>query len=308
MFNWLMDYSLMMRALIVSSIIIGFLVFILIFIYFFKPSIKRKNFLYFYAFSAGFLIIVSILGLYNSIGPEARKSIYIYDMNPQSDNFMEIMNNNGYIWKTALIIISVIASSMAIIFLVKYLANKSMSNKNQEKTSEKRRKIIGIIFMLTHRIPASILIGSFLINPVGEDTALFAILLHLIPEALVVFYRQIDAGLSKRKAFVYSIFAKLFFLPAIFIFTLIGNSISDIWWFKIALYAFGGTFLLYAAINELTVDFLEGFKHRISEINDDIKITAEQKKSNLIKLSTSATLVFAVGIAFAASVMSFHYH
>ncbi|MCC3161010.1 MAG: hypothetical protein K4H23_04850 [Mollicutes bacterium PWAP] len=365
MFDWLLHFTIEQRALIIGAIIFGFLIIVLLIAYFAKPKIKRKNFVYFYAFSCGFLLMVALLGLLSSVKNNLHFSpsaLTVSSKKLHNGTFVtEIDNKVGYIITVILFVSLTSATCIFIARLVnkisnfnfyykdkryvnlinqdyenvikialdhnvkidKYKNKKSLAKAtylliNKQKNSHeflvkqnKRKKINGIVLMLTHRIPASILIGAFLLSPVAEESALLSILAHLIPEILIVFYRQIEAGIKKRKALLSSILIKLLFIPMILVGSIVASKIKtlSLWWFKPLIYILGGTLLLYAAVNEFGTDFMYSMNHQTSDIHydkDNKKILSLKKEKEKVILFT--VIFFGLGIALSSGILSFHFH
>lgn len=315
MFDWLMNYSSILRATIIGAIIVAMIIFITTIIYFVKPKIKRENFKYFYAFSAGFIVIVGSLGLFGSARSALRNHFQIANHPAESDF------TTTEIFIVASFIILILSLAGLIIWTIKRIFitdEHDSSDAIKTKKDFKRRKIVGIVMVLLHRVPASFVIGAFADNPVGESAALFAIILHIIPELMIVFYRQIEMGVPKRKAYINSILIKVVFLPLIIIGNLLTTWTTEQWWFLPALYLMGGTFLIYASFIELTPEFspqlsighthehLEDLSAQLDHGHIEQKDVLSIKQKRKVTVLLSFSLM--VGVALAAAIMFFHFH
>lgn len=306
MFDWLMDYSSILRATILASIIIGLIIVITLGLYLFKPKIKKENFKYFYAFSAGFVMIVGALGLF----PAARHGL--------TEHFGKEHIENGEVHmelgtKEIFIVIGFVLGIIALCGLMIYITKTAFITNAKDKDKEyKRRKTMGIVMVLLHRLPASFVIGA-LANEVNEEpAALFAIILHIIPDLLIVFYRQIEMGVSKNKALINSILVKLVFLPFILLGNVLAQWAEETWWFMPMLSIMGGTFLVYASFAELTPEFAEllNIEHTHEHLEDIVsdghtQHTITLKKRKEISLITVSLFI---GIASAVAIMFIHSH
>lgn len=315
MFDWLMNYSSIIRATIIGLIIVAMIILITSFIYFVKPKIKRENFKYFYAFSAGFIVIVGSLGLFGS-ARNALKNHFQVTNHPSESDF-----TTTEIFLVAAYVLLVLSFAGLIIWTIKKMFisdDHGLSSKSKSEKDFKKKKVVGIVMVLLHRVPASFVIGAFADDPVGESAALFAIILHIIPELMIVFYRQIEMGVPKGKAYINSILIKIVFLPLIIIGNLLTTWTTEQWWFLPALYLMGGAFLIYASFIELTPEFSPelsiGHTHEHLEdlsiqldhghINHKDVTTIKQKR----KVSVMLSLSLMIGVSFAAAIMFFHFH
>jgi zinc transporter ZupT len=106
--------------------------------------------------------------------------------------------------------------------LAKFLIGKKISkNSNQQESAlelnhdhshliynlndvNPKSKILGLMLLMSHRIPGGLIIG-FLISNIqhnGEVSAvdivfLVTFILHIIPEELILYYRQMEMGVKK---------------------------------------------------------------------------------------------------------------
>ena len=308
MWNFLLKYNDITRASIIASIIVAMIVIVLIIVYF-LPDMKKRHFKYFYAFTAGFIVIVGFLGLYASIKTYLSEAPMFdkYDMeyfggiptkSEDLDIFGQVINKRLFtIFSLAFTTITSLLA-IGIVVIIKHFMHRKMHNNVDGD------KISSIVLVLLHRVPASFIIGAFASDPVTEESALFAIILHIIPEVLLVYYRQIDAGVTKKKAFLYSLLVKLVFFPLILIGSALNTVMTSLWWFKPLLFAMGGTFMVYAGVHEFALEFVR----EVKQDGELLKVSSGESATNIKKRIFLTTLCLVIGVSLAAGIMSFHYH
>ncbi|WP_029513396.1 ZIP family metal transporter [Mycoplasmopsis primatum] len=155
-------------------------------------------------------------------------------------------------------------------------------------------KIVAILLLLLHRIPEGFLIG-FIISGIenkGITSTSFAFLisliLHLIPEQIIFYYRQREMGWSRAKALTISTLCLLLFLPAMIIGAYSGHHIYGIWQLRAVVQSFIGGVFIFLSI----LEFLPEFYH------------AHHDK----KLFLWTMILFFLGIVICAFILSFHKH
>ena len=259
--------NLIYIILIVSSIVIiipwiyGLLLPII------KPTISKKATMYLYAFSSGFFIILAIFGFY----AEAKEELTIH---------LEHEHFNQYaIWG---INIAVIGGGAFLILglsiLVKFLIAKKISNKEESALESNhdhsnliynlndvnpKSKILALILLLSHRIPGGLIIGFLIsniqhngsVNPI-DIMFLVTFILHIIPEELILYYRQMQMGVNKWRAAFNSFLGTLLLVPFIFIGAYSANYLNDnvilISFLKVCV----GSLILFSALVEFIPEFL----------------------------------------------------
>ncbi|MEE3928508.1 ZIP family metal transporter [Mycoplasmopsis ciconiae] len=155
-------------------------------------------------------------------------------------------------------------------------------------------KVIALVLLLTHRIPEGFILG-YLINQYinNENSSLtiafmISLVLHLIPEEILFYYRLRDAGYSKSKSILISVSALCLFLPFMLMGAYFADAISNLdWLFAFLLAAIGGIFLFTSL-----VEFFPEFYH-----------THFDKKTWL-----KVIIILLCGVLFAIFILSFHSH
>ncbi len=260
-----------------------------------KPTISKKANRYLYAFSSGFFLIMSTVLF---IG---ESKIHL------EEHFISEMNNEvvGKVI-TAAVITSVVLGGLLLCLGIKFFfANKKGKTDIHTHNHDEmifnvsdynpKSKAFAIFFLLTHRIPDGIIIG-LLCSQIARESInvvnivfLCSFVIHVIPEELIIYYRQIDMGISKKRATANSLIAVGLVIPLIVIGAIIG-------WFslenEIAIHVvqlIAAAFLLFISIIEFFPEFLH-----------DLRISG---KSWYITM-----LIFIIGIAAALFILCFHDH
>ncbi|QSF13843.1 ZIP family metal transporter [Mycoplasma sp. Mirounga ES2805-ORL] len=164
----------------------------------------------------------------------------------------------------------------------------------QHQVNDPKLKVVALLLILAHRIPAGILIG-YNLNQLfyGEGSSLsiaflISFILHLIPEEIIYYYRQREMGISRWKAMLISIGIILLFIPLMLIGIYFGHVITSIWQVRSFISAVVAGIFLFTSI----VEFLPEFFH------------SHHDK----KLFRWVMLMFFIGIVLCALVLSFHEH
>ncbi|VEU70399.1 ZIP family metal transporter [Mycoplasmopsis glycophila] len=178
------------------------------------------------------------------------------------------------------------------------LAEEALSQKISGKL-----KIIALALLLTHRIPEGFLIGYNLSLPIdylanGGNGAIptnnltlayfVSLILHMIPEELVFYYRLRDAGYGRWTSLLISTIMDFLFFPFMLIGIYTGSAVATNGYAQGAFMAIIGGIFLFTSL----VEFFPEFYH--VEMN---------KKRWFITLIS----LFA-GVLFAVFILSFHAH
>ncbi|QZE12511.1 ZIP family metal transporter [Mycoplasma sp. Ms02] len=164
-----------------------------------------------------------------------------------------------------------------------------------ESKVESKLKVVALLLLLTHRIPEGLILGYnlnlFLENKeTNLSTAFFvSLVLHLIPEEIVFYYRLREAGYKPWKSLLLSTGALLLFFPFMMIGIYSGNYIEGLWYIKASVYSFIGGIFLFTSL----VEFFPEFYH-----------THFNHKRNWFFI----LLCLFAGIIFSIFIMSFHLH
>ena len=284
--DWLKDFNIYIQGLILSAIIAGALIVTVSILYLFKIKVPKERMKYIYAFSSGFLIVTAIVGQWVTARHNLQTHWEQYN-NPTNapgdfDPSIGQTTISIIILVSGIIIGSLMAYGMKRISLHSrnhdedhHKGHKhhkedhpiSLSSKeevmHEVKVHKEKTPIIWMI--LTHRIPAGLIIGILLVNfnfADGEYTlaALLAFLLHMIPDMVIIYYARIEAGYSRLNSFIFSIIAKLIIIPFIFIGIAISNytsmSSNETFWIIPFLLSIAGIVMVWGAVFELAPSFI----------------------------------------------------
>ncbi|MGL5733160.1 MAG: hypothetical protein ACRCXE_03755, partial [Metamycoplasmataceae bacterium] len=229
--------------------------------------ISKKATMYLYAFSAGFFIILAIFGFFAEVKEEL--TVHFEELHYAQWDIWAI--NVGIIGGGSFVI-------LGLSLLVKYLIGKKIS-KNDDKALvsdhdhssliynmtdvNPRSKILALILLLSHRIPGGLIIGFLIANIQRTDEVsiisivfLVTFILHIIPEELVLYYRQMEMGITKWRAAFNSFLGTFLLVPFIFIGAYSSEALIDNVVFISFLKVCVGSLILFSALIEFFPEFL----------------------------------------------------
>lgn len=212
------------------------------------------------AFASGFFLIIGILGFVN-------------------DSREELVEIHAEQWSIFLVMFGGITISLLTALLLKFLIVKlSTKNKdvhyhdihshdhliyNASDIRPDKTKLFAVLLVLAHRIPGGLILG-FLVNQVAREgfdansiIFLVTFMIHIIPEELIIYYRQIDSGINKWKATFNSFLATLLLVPFILVGVYGTGAIDNAYFFAFVKACVGGFFIFVAL-----VEFIPEFFHR----------------------------------------------
>ena len=213
---------------VISAFVIGVPLIYGICLPIFKPRISPRAYKYLYAFSSGFFIMMStvlFIGESKTHLEEAFITIF-------SDNIVLAKTITG-IMIASLILVGLLFSLGLKYFFAKHFKGKAINSENETKHDHDelifnlndhnpKSKAFAIFFLLSHRIPDGLIIGTLAtqiaksgdINPVNI-IFLCSFLIHIIPEELIIYYRQIQMNIPVKKATINSLIAVCSIIPLI---------------------------------------------------------------------------------------------
>ena len=287
---------------VISAFVIGVPLIYGICLPIFKPRISPRAYKYLYAFSSGFFIMMStVLFIGESKTHLEEEFITIF-----SDNIVLAKTITG-IMIASLILVGLLFSLGLKYFFAKHFKGKAINSENETKHDHDelifnlndhnpKSKAFAIFFLLSHRIPDGLIIGTLAtqiaksgdINPVNI-VFLCSFLIHIIPEELIIYYRQIQMNIPVKKATINSLIAVCSIIPLI----VLGSVIT---WFSLnnefaihVVQLIAASFLLFISI----VEFIPEFIH-------DVKTNGKEWYIII--------LIWIIGIAIGIFVLSFHDH
>lgn len=281
---------------VISVFVVGMPLFLVFLLPIFKPTISQKANRLLYAFSSGFFLITATVLLIS----ESKTHL--------EENFQQIVSNDiGAKAITATVICAIVLGALVISLIFKFLFSKNKKGHSAHNHSHddeilmlssenKRTKGFAFFFLFSHKIPDGLIIGLLCAQiakspeiSVANIVFLCSFIIHILPEELITYYRQIDMGIKKSRAALNSFLADCIVIPLIIIGSIIG-------WFslenEIAIYIIqliAAAFLLFLSV----VEFLPEFLH-------DVKIGDKRWYITVF--------VFFLGVAVALFVICFHDH
>ncbi|MEA4115343.1 ZIP family metal transporter [Mycoplasma sp. 744] len=327
--DWDADKEILLAKfylVLISALIILGLPTIIIFILpiFKKNQLSKKTTVLLYAFSTGFFICLALFGF-------LREAIEI-----SSSKILEQTTWQIYGWNILLVGIGLIIG-LLIAFGLRELVRKISSSrliknnsqaqlfihshdlehdndvhthtihdyapdhhidlKNKSKKTTSAPKFLALLLLLTHRIPAGLLIGYSLTNFIDNSTKQFGALniafiisfiLHIIPEILIFYYRQLEMGIKKWRAAWITLASILIFIPLMLIGIYFGSFINSSPKIIALMQAIVAGIFLFTAIVEFVPEFYHSHHDK--------------------KIFKIVIFVFLLGIVLCAIILSFHTH
>lgn len=313
--DWLKEFNIYTQGLILSAIIVGVLTLTVTILYLFNIKIPKQRLKYVYAFSSGFLIITAIVGQWVTARHSLQEHWVSYNLNSGVAGDGDPTFSQSSI-SIVIIAFGAIAGTLLAYGMKKLSVHDHSHNETVHKNHNHSTKIINafereeeifheakvhkekapIVYMiLTHRVPAGLLLGILLVNfnNGGEYSfaALLVFVLHTIPDMIIIYYSRIEAGYSRKSSFIFSIFAKLILIPFIImgiaISTHIDTDAPATFWIIPFLLAVAGLTMVWGALFELAPSFI-----RLENSKETYKLI----------------FTFVIGLIVSMSIQLVHYH
>lgn len=216
----------------------------------------------------------------------------------------------------ALILCSTVLITLGVSLLAKYLSIKKIDGKdgihigdghehdhiifnNSDFNPESKK--LALFLMLSHRVPGGLILGLLASSiashhELNSENIIFLIsfAIHIVPEELIMYYRQIEMGVPRWKAVKNSIFATMILIPFLIIGAFIGyflneanvNTFENV--VMPIIQTIAASFLLFTAVIEFFPEFLH------------FKISGKEWYKTI--------LILIIGIVCALFILSFHSH
>ncbi len=264
MLTFLNHYPLWLESIIIGSILMGIVIIFGVLVPLFKPTIKKQSIIYLYSFSTGYFIVLALFGLLREA---------LHDLENGANTIGEIARSA--------IIISVLSSGIIIGMgsglLFRYLIVRKQPeiHKNHHAHSHPdvifssteidnpKSKWIGILLLLSHRIVAGLTLGILVFNFRNNmaDNAfttgiILAFIFHLIPEVLIVYYRQREAGVKMWTAIFNGIVFKFILIILIIIGAYLAQWFDAQFWIIPLLLSISAGAVSFAALFEFIPEIL----------------------------------------------------
>lgn len=314
--NWLVNFNIYIQGLILSSIIVGFLILTVTFLHVFKIKIPKERLKYLYAFSSGFLLVTAIVGQW--VTARHKLTSHWEQVNEKLKDTDPSLSQTTI--SIIILVCGIIVGSLMAFGIKKLstnsnhthssnlhsnhqhdkndkhapLLNTPIENMHEIKTHNDRKAVIYMI--LTHRLPAGLILGILLVNfNSGSEFAfasLLAFILHIIPELIIIYYARIENGDTRVKSLIFSLTVKFLLIPFIFLGILISNYIdvnsSGTFWIIPFMLAIAGIVMIWGSIFELGPLFI----HSKDNVNEMYKLI----------------FTFIIGLTLSMSIQFIHVH
>ncbi|AAT27563.1 ZIP family metal transporter [[Mycoplasma] mobile] len=276
-------------ATIISVIVVGFPLLLGFLLPIIKPKLKKTTMTYMYALTAGYFVILGLFILFIESSHflnlfTATKTETVTNPNTGAVTTTTFSFSQGEIFGIRFGIIGMsFILVLTIGLIIKYFISKKLVKKESDNHKNgiheishghnhgdgifnlndvnPKAKMYALILIVMHKIPAALTVGFFVSQYANNDTNslnlifLITFLLHIIPEELIFYYRQIDMGVSKWKAASVSALFSLIFVPFLFIGAYSANQIKDSLAIPFILAAIGAL-LVFTALVEFIPELL----------------------------------------------------
>ena len=269
--------NLALNLLIVGSavVLVPFL-FVLIFSFIKFKSTKNIG-LYIYALTSSMLIILGSFGFLRE-ALAISEDIYVgFNSSIQTIIIMAIIVGGA--------LFGIIASILTRFVIIKKNSHIHQSHIthdhndhifNLRDIDNVKNKWSAIILLLNHRIIESLALGVLLVShshdghsitsgngyefPIENLGFIIIFIVHMIPEAIFIYQRQIEMGITRRRALINSFIMKLIIIPiavfGAFVLQAIPNNLETGWILPF-LFATTGSILIFVSIIELVPEFID---------------------------------------------------
>lgn len=289
------------NALILSAIVISVPVLIAILIPIFKAKLGLKSSLFLYSFTTGFFIVLGLFGEANE-GRELAMSSSDDPWISIGNQILVLLVGSiiGLVFATTFkFLISRKLGKLNLSGPVEdhsdhvafhnhphaeevLFGGKGLKYQSQKEMA--RAKAVAIYLVLSHRFAAGFFLGYVIYNIVspnyGDASAagiehlnhsdhdnvnlafLIGFFLHLIPEELIIYYRQREIGIGKIRAAVYSVLMVSVLIPFIFLGANLGAYVSDVWQLNGIIHVIVGVLFTFTALVEFFPEVIREAKNQ----------------------------------------------
>lgn len=290
------------NALILSAIVISVPVLIAILIPIFKAKLGLKSSLFLYSFTTGFFIVLGLFGEANEGRELAMNSYTGNDAWVTIGNQILVLlvgSIIGLVFATSFkFLISRKLGKLNLKGPVEdhsdhvafhnhphaeevLFGGKGLKYQSQKEMA--RAKAVAIYLVLSHRFAAGFFLGYVIYNIVSPNypgvheagidlthsnhdnvnlAFLIGFFLHLIPEELIIYYRQREIGIGKVRAAVYSVLMVGVLIPFIFLGANLGIFVSDVWQLNGIIHVIVGVLFTFTALIEFFPEVIREAKNQ----------------------------------------------
>ncbi|WP_412031707.1 hypothetical protein [Metamycoplasma buccale] len=303
-----LELTIFVNLLIYILILLAVPALFLTIISFFKFKISGKKTIYLYAFSTGMFLIIGSAGF-------IKEGIILLEQwfhDKGSNGGLKYTGGSTTLEQTFIALIVGISSliGLTIVILGRYLFVKKSKTEPHEHHSDHahsdhlitfrdidnpKAAWMAILMLLSHRIIDGLVLGFsvYQMSGSGYTNANVALIvtfnLHILLEIVIVYYRQIQYGETKKKAILYSFLTLLLLIPIMFIGAFLGKYIDRVGWLLPSLQIMGGAVIVFASVIELVPEFIH-------------------YRNEGVKTIYGTLITLAVAIIFTLVILSFHTH
>ncbi|RMA78974.1 hypothetical protein JN00_0018 [Metamycoplasma subdolum] len=274
---------------------------------FIKVKITNKKTIYIYAFSTGMFLMIGSMGFMK----EGTIQIETWFHTPGELGGLKYTNGNVGLERTytALIIGLSTLIGLTIVILGRYLfikASKTDPHSSHEEHQHSDHLIsfrdvdnpkaawTAILMILSHRIIDGLVLGYGVaqFSGVGRNPNVALMVtfnLHLLLELVIVYYRQLQYGETKKRAILFNFITLLVLIPIMFFGAFVGPFMNKVGWLIPSLEILGGAVIVFMSIVELVPEFIH-------------------YRNESIRIIYGTLIMLAISIIFTAIILSFHSH
>ncbi|MDE5766946.1 MAG: ZIP family metal transporter [Malacoplasma sp.] len=264
-FNNSLESAIAINLLIYIVLLITVPSLFILVISFIKPKIKEKSNFYLYAFSSAIFIMIGTVGLIKE-GFESSQAF--------SETLINFSKTSQDLVTAAIIGCgAIIGLTVAILFrylFVKKSGEVHLSHENHSHDDHifnlsdidnPKAAWLVIFLILSHRTIDGFVMGGTIakISDATETINLGLVItfnIHILIEALMVYYRQIQFGQKRWKAVLYNFYTLLALIPIMFIGAYINKYLVYAGWVLPLANISGGSVITFVGIIELVPEFL----------------------------------------------------
>lgn len=274
---------------------------------FIKPKLKPTSNFYLYAFSSAIFVLLGTVGLIGESLEHGREFIGKLE----SKNLLKVNEAVeaglaiGMTVGGALIGLTVVIL-FRFLFIKKFGEihhthgmhghNDHITNVHDIDAKTIKAAWLVIFLILSHRMIDGFILGAttyrFTVHSSNDGLSIGFIItfnLHILVEAVIIYYRQIQYGQKRWKAVMYNFLTTLVIVPIMFLGAYINPYLQELGWFLPVVNASGGAIITFVGIIEIVPEFIH-FKNMQS------------------KEWYKVIIAFALGIIVALILLSFHTH
>lgn len=305
-FNGNINLAIFVNLLIYILILLTVPSLFILLLSFIKPKLKPTSNFYLYAFSSAIFVLIGTVGLIGESLEHGREFIGRLETNNilRVNEAIEAGLAIGITAGGALIGLTVVIL-FRFLFIKKFGEihhthgmhghNDLITNVHDIDSKTIKAAWLVIFLILSHRMIDGFILGGTTYRFTSDSNEPLSIgfiitfNLHILVEAVIIYYRQIQYGQKRWKAVMYNFLTTLVIVPIMFLGAYINPYLQRLGWFLPVVNASGGAIITFVGIIEIVPEFIH-FKDMQS------------------KEWYKVIIAFALGIIVALILLSFHTH